>query len=1444
MEAQALPSPVTAAASRWSGHRIQAALVWLLVYVAPIGGSIVFVHYASRVVPAPTGSLAEFAGWWLGLSGAATVVLVAIDRVTRRLLPLAALLKLSLIFPDEAPSRFKVAFRSGSVERLEERVATAASASSSATPGEAAARLLELVALLNIHDRLTRGHCDRVRAYSVLIGKELGLSDHELDLLNWAALLHDVGKLDVPSAILVKPGKPTDEEWQVLRKHPLFGEVLVEPMREWLGTWTQAVGHHHERWDGKGYPRGLAGDDIPLPGRIVAVADVFDVITSARSYKKASAVAEARKEIAACAGSQFDPRVVRAFLNVSLGRMRFVMGPLSWLAHAPLLGRLPLTPAIGTFTGAVSVVATSTAGGIVVGPKPATALAATPPPVAHVRQAAPASAPTPHPRVRVPPVRPTAHPPASPGRGTPQSVAAVPAAPPAAADNDATVYEGGTVQIDVLANDSGTTLQLQSVDRPSHGDATIVGAKILYHAPLGFRGTDSFGYRVADASGRTATATVTVDSLPVNHAPGFTPGPDVALLENAAALTRPWASGIDAGAGDAGQQVRFDVTTDNRALFSTQPELAVDGTLTVAPARDAYGSATVDAVAVDDGGTANGGLDRSVHHVFSITVLPVNQPPRFVGGGNVQVVENTGAQALTWASQISPGPASESSQHVGFSLANDRPSLFAAGGEPAIDARGVLTFTPAPFATGSTTVSVVAKDDGGTANGGRDTAAVAGFTLSIVPRNQPPVVKGVGDVSALENAGPQSLQWATSIDPGAANESAQTVTLTTTDDNPGLFAVRPVLSQSGRLTYTPAANASGTATVTVTASDDGGTQNGGRDSSTASFTITILPVNHAPSFTAAGNQTVLEDGGAQSTQWATAVSPGPGESGQTVTFTTSNDDNALFSGQPAVGATGLLTYTPAANANGTATVTVKATDDGGTANGGHNSTTATFTITVTPVNDAPTFTAAGNQTVLEDGGAQSTQWATAVSPGPGESGQTVTFTTSNDDNALFSAQPAVGATGLLTYTPAANANGTATVTVKATDDGGTANGGHNSTTATFTINLTPVNDAPAFVTAPADQTVNEDDGEQVIALTSFSSGPANESAQTITVTTSNDHSTYFDAAGQPTVSSGGTLTFTPAVGAYGTATVTVTATDDGGTANGGLNSVTATFTITIDPLPPVAGDDSYTTTVLTPLSVSAPGLLANDGDVNSSTLTVTAGTGLPTSSGGTVDLNADGSFTYTPPTLSLGGQDSFTYTITDGNGQTATGTVTITVTLLGASTTTWYLDTSGLSSDVWNLSSSPPATVAPVPDLDADGKPGLTIAGGDGKESINDAHKQHAWAANAGVLGLSSGSVTLHLTAATENFDVNRSETIWLYVYDCPAGLSTLQIDTCTQIGSNKVLVPDWNTTATWATHDIVASLDAGVGSGRQLRVRVLVSGRKLWIPLVSPYDSSVDLTG
>ena len=335
----------TARPERWHARPRLAGLLRLTAHGVPVALSVAVVFAASGIVPPPRGSLGPYLLWWAALSAAATSVLVATGRLSRRLLPLAALMRLSLVFPDSAPSRFRLARRSRTVETLEARLDDARRGEVGRTPVEAAQLLLELVAHLDEHDELTRGHSERVRAYAQTIGRELGLDRRELDLLNWAALLHDVGKLEVPHEILTKAGRPTEDEWQLIRGHPAAGARLATPLLGWLGEWGAAIAEHHERWDGAGYPRGLAGDEISLAGRIVAVADVYDVLTSTRSYRSEGSAEAARRELTECAGTQFDPTIVRAFLGISVRPRGLVSGPLSWLAHVPVLARIPLTPA-------------------------------------------------------------------------------------------------------------------------------------------------------------------------------------------------------------------------------------------------------------------------------------------------------------------------------------------------------------------------------------------------------------------------------------------------------------------------------------------------------------------------------------------------------------------------------------------------------------------------------------------------------------------------------------------------------------------------------------------------------------------------------------------------------------------------------------------------------------------------------------------------------------------------------------------------------------------------------------------------------------------------------------------------------------------------------------------------------------------------------------------
>ena len=178
------------------------------------------------------------------------------------------------------------------------------------------ATLEALVAALEARDHETQGHSERVTRYSMAIGHALGLDEEHLDALARGALLHDIGKIGVPDHILRKPGPLDDAEWMLMRRHPLFGEQMVGGIA-FLEAAVPVVRHHHERYDGTGYPQRLAGDEIPMAARVFAVADTFDAMTSDRPYRAALSIEEARAEIRRCAGTQFDPTVVEAFLRVS-----------------------------------------------------------------------------------------------------------------------------------------------------------------------------------------------------------------------------------------------------------------------------------------------------------------------------------------------------------------------------------------------------------------------------------------------------------------------------------------------------------------------------------------------------------------------------------------------------------------------------------------------------------------------------------------------------------------------------------------------------------------------------------------------------------------------------------------------------------------------------------------------------------------------------------------------------------------------------------------------------------------------------------------------------------------------------------------------------------------------------------------------------------------------
>jgi response regulator RpfG family c-di-GMP phosphodiesterase len=175
--------------------------------------------------------------------------------------------------------------------------------------------LWTLVAALDAREHETSDHSQRVVRYTLAVAQRLGLPERELPELGRGALLHDIGKIGVPDAILLKPGKLTEDEWVEMRRHPQIGFNILKSI-DFLRPSAEMVLSHQERFDGRGYPRGLAGDQIPIGARIFALADTFDAMTSDRPYRRALSPEVARAEIARCAGTQFDPRCAEAFLSI------------------------------------------------------------------------------------------------------------------------------------------------------------------------------------------------------------------------------------------------------------------------------------------------------------------------------------------------------------------------------------------------------------------------------------------------------------------------------------------------------------------------------------------------------------------------------------------------------------------------------------------------------------------------------------------------------------------------------------------------------------------------------------------------------------------------------------------------------------------------------------------------------------------------------------------------------------------------------------------------------------------------------------------------------------------------------------------------------------------------------------------------------------------------
>jgi hypothetical protein len=561
---------------------------------------------------------------------------------------------------------------------------------------------------------------------------------------------------------------------------------------------------------------------------------------------------------------------------------------------------------------------------------------------------------------------------------------------------------------------------------------------------------------------------------------------------------------------------------------------------------------------------------------------------------------------------------------------------------------------PIGNASGTTIVILTLTDpDGGSGN--------VTFTVTVDPVNDLPTLAAISDPVVIdEDAGVQTINLS-GISAGGGE--SQTLALTVVSSNPGLIP-DPVVSYgspgtTGSLSYTPLADQSGSATITVTVSDAGldgdpGTT-GDNGTISQSFTVNVGTVNDLPTISAISNQVIDEDTGTGVITFSVSdVESGSGD--LVVTAGSSNTGLVDASGIVLGGTTENRTVeiTPIGNAWGTTSVTLTVTDpDGGSVN-------VTFTVTVDPVNDLPTLAAISDPAAIdEDAGAQTIS-LTGISAGGGES-QTLAVTAVSGNPGLIPdptvSYTSANTTGSLGYTPVANANGTATITVTVTDDGGTANGAVNTVSRTFTVTVTAVNDTPTLTAITDPTAILEDGGAQTINLTGISAGGGESQTLAVTVVSSNPGLIPDPTVSYTSPGTTGSLSYTPLADQSGSAIITVTVVDGG--LDNDLNTssdnatVTQTFTVTVDPVndaptlaaisdPAAIDEDAGTQTI------NLTGISAGGGENQTLTVSVvSSNTGLiPNPTVSYTSADTTGSLGYTPVANQFGSA-TITVTVSD-----------------------------------------------------------------------------------------------------------------------------------------------------------------------------------------------------
>lgn len=801
-------------------------------------------------------------------------------------------------------------------------------------------------------------------------------------------------------------------------------------------------------------------------------------------------------------------------------------------------------------------------------------------------------------------------------------VTVVPPTRPFAVNDTFSVLEDSANNVfEVLLNDfnfanqiGGANLEITAVSTPPNGAVVITNnaTTVTYTPDADFFGTDTFTYTIVDTTDDgdgPSTATVTVNVLLVNDQPDFTAvNPPAVNEDSGQQQLQNWAS-FDAGTPQENQvqsvkQYDVQILNDPDDLFAEPPSVDTAGTLRYTPADDAFGQATFRVRVQDDGGTANGGNDTSDWQEFTIEVLAVNDPPTFSASDPPAVHEDSGPQVVAnWAHDFVPGPPNESDQELeAYEVtAVGNPALFAE--LPTVDLNGTLRYTPADDAFGTSTFTVVARDDGGTERGGDDTSAPQTFMITVLPVNDPPSFEvAQTEITVRENEGLQEIEgWVTEFTPGPPNESNQQVLQYIVNDitNPNLFEVPPSVSNDGTLRFQSAMNVGGTSQFTVAVQDDGGTERGGLDTSAPkTITINVTAVNDPPvnrlngSPIEAGDQVFTANDfdlafTAANSARLTVTDPDIADNDDT--FDTFTVDLSVTNGLLLLGdsddptaskqlsaltlaevnqALGTLIFRPDAGFIGEAALTIT-TNDGGTFGDPPDDqpleTSNTLSISVAPLNRPPI--ARDDQVEMPEGGVADFNVLANDSAGPNEDTfQTIRVISVDTTGTLGTVE--WNADGDFLYTPPdPHFNGQTTFSYTIQDDGQSLIDGvivddFKTDSAVVTITIWEVNDPPVA----ADDLVLIDPqpavGQQFRfhvseLLANDLPGPPNESDQTLTII-----SVSTSAKGASVVLDGDEIVYTVPAGFDHVDTFEYTVQDDG-TTRGQPDPKTDTATVTV-----------------------------------------------------------------------------------------------------------------------------------------------------------------------------------------------------------------------------------------------------------------------------------------